>query len=316
MPESSAPLSPKRPNVYAAGPLDRADRLRKDAGWLAEAQADPASRFLPVWRGRHLFEDRPGGTAVAVALPADRAAALVAGGAEVCFLGLRGETAYFGLDLSHLETVDHEPALAGLGDFADLRQIGPLLPRDESAILAQARALAHWHGRHRYCGLCGAPTEPGDGGYVRRCTDAGCGAPHFPRTDPAVIMLVHDGGARCVLGRNPRFPPGMHSTLAGFVEPGESLEDAVAREVEEEVGLKVRDVTYHSSQPWPFPSSLMLGFHARADFADLTIDPEELAEAGWYDRAWLKASPEDESFKLPRADSIARRLIEDWLAGG
>ncbi len=305
-----------RPNVYAAGPLDRADRLRRDADWLAMALSAPDSRFAPVWRGRHLFEERPEGGAAAVFLPADRAGALRAEGAEVCFLGLDGSAAVFGLDLSHLETTDHVPALAGLGDFADLRQIGPLLPAGEGAVLAQARAMAHWHGRHRFCGLCGAATAPGEGGYLRRCTDAGCGAAHFPRTDPAVIMLVHDGGERCVLGRNHRFPPGMHSTLAGFVEPGESLEDAVAREVLEEVGLRVRDVTYNSSQPWPFPSSLMLGFFARADFGDLTIDPDELEGARWYSRAELRASPEDERFKLPRADSIARRLIGDWLTAG
>ena len=141
---------------------------------------------------------------------------------------------------------------------------------------------------------------------------------HFRRTDPAVIMLVHDGGDLCLLGRQPFWPPGMHSTLAGFVEPGESLEEAVAREIHEEVGLKiaVEEVTYHSSQPWPFPSSIMLGFHARCDFGPLDLGPDELESAAWYSREQLRSSPEDESFKLPRRDSIARRLIEDWLEEG
>jgi NAD+ diphosphatase len=141
---------------------------------------------------------------------------------------------------------------------------------------------------------------------------------HFPRTDPAVIMLVHDGAGRCLLGRQPFWPPGMHSTLAGFVEPGESLEEAVAREIWEEVGLKlpVEEVTYHSSQPWPFPSSIMLGFHARAEHGPLDLGADELESAQWYTREELRNSPEDETFKLPRRDSIARRLIEDWLEEG
>ncbi|MDH3792070.1 MAG: NAD(+) diphosphatase, partial [Rhodospirillales bacterium] len=147
------------------------------------------------------------------------------------------------------------------------------------------------------------------------CSAPDCGSQHFPRTDPAVIMLVHDG-ARCVLGRQEIWPPGMHSTLAGFVEPGETLEEAVAREVAEEVGLRFDpgQVFYQSSQPWPFPSSLMLGFHARIEPAELRVNRAEIESAAWFSREDLLNSPEDESFRLPRADSIARRLIEDWLA--
>ena len=150
---------------------------------------------------------------------------------------------------------------------------------------------------------------------MRRCTNETCGAQHFPRTDPAVIMLVHDG-ERVVLGRQKVWPPGMHSVLAGFVEPGESLEDAVRREVAEEVGIALGEVTYHSSQPWPFPSSIMLGFMARATTTELNLATDEIETARWYTRAELRASPENEVFKLPRRDSIARRLVEDWLAEG
>ncbi|WP_235830299.1 NAD(+) diphosphatase [Algihabitans albus] len=282
---------------------------------MAGVLADAASCFVPVWRDRHLFREDGQGAASAIFLPADRAEALLASGAETSFLGLRDGVAHFALDLGHLNTPDHAPALAGLGDFADLRRIGPLLPRDEGAILAHARALVHWHGRHRFCGLCGGATRSEQGGHLRRCQTPDCGALHFPRTDPAVIMLVHDGGDRCVLGRQARFPAGMHSTLAGFVEPGESLEDTVVREVHEEVGLRVRDVAYHSSQPWPFPSSLMLGFYAVADADRLRIDPHELESAAWFSRKELEASPENDSFRLPRTDSIARRLISDWLNG-
>jgi NAD+ diphosphatase len=149
---------------------------------------------------------------------------------------------------------------------------------------------------------------------VRRCADAACNAEHFPRTDPAVIMLVtHEDHA--LLGRQRVWPAGMHSTLAGFVEPGESLEEAVAREVMEEAGVRVVDVRYHSSQPWPFPASIMLGFHARALRRDLAVDAEELETAGWFSRDFLSRAHDPEVFRLPRPDSIARRLIEDWLRG-
>jgi NAD+ diphosphatase len=299
-------------NFYAGVPLDRADRLRGDPDQLAALLANPRSRLVPLWRSQHLIA----GEAEAVWLDHGAVEGLLETGGHTIFLGLREEVAYLAVDLSHLEEPDLGPLAAGRGDFRDLRAVGPLMNREDSAILAYARGLAHWHSRHGFCGVCCAATLSEKGGHQRRCTNADCGAMHFPRTDPAVIMLIHDGGERCLLGRQPTWPPGMHSTLAGFVEPGESLEEAVAREVWEEVGLKVAvaDVTYSSSQPWPFPASIMLGFHARADFAPLQLGPDELESARWYSRAELERSPEDETFKLPRRDSIARRLIEDWLA--
>ncbi|SMF07570.1 NAD+ diphosphatase [Tistlia consotensis] len=310
----------RTPNFYSDLGLDRADRLRSDHDWLAARLAAPSSRFVPLWQTRSLFDPPPapspeaGGEPRAVLLEAAEAEALVARGGERIFLGLDDEErAYFALDVSALDSPDHEPALAGRGSFADLRSFGPLLPRGEGALLAYARAMVWWHDRHRFCGVCGARTESRQGGFQRTCSNPDCGALHFPRTDPAVIMLVHDGGERCVLGRQKVWAPGMHSTLAGFVEPGESLEAAVAREVEEEVGIAVEEVVYHSSQPWPFPSSLMLGFYARTRDRALRVHPTELESARWFDRDFLKASPEDESFKLPRRDSIARRLIVDWL---
>ena len=302
-----------RGNFYSGVGLDRAEHLRRDADWLGERLADLKSRFVPVWRARNLI--RRGADARAAWLDGAAAAPLRPLAAETIFLGRAGETGYFALDLSGLEAPEAEPALAEHGEFQDLRAIGPLLERGEGAILAYARGLVYWHQRHGFCGVCGRPTASTQGGHVRRCTGEACGAEHFPRTDPAVIMLVHDG-ERCVLGRQKFWPDGMHSTLAGFVEPGESLEEAVAREVKEEVGLELDAVAYHSSQPWPFPASLMLGFHATCRHLPLEINVQELAAAAWYTRAELKASPEDESFRLPRRDSIARRLIEDWLAAG
>jgi NAD+ diphosphatase len=185
-------------------------------------------------------------------------------------------------------------------------------PRGEGSLLAYARGLIYWHGRHRFCGVCGSPTLAFEGGHVRRCTNPACGSSHFPRTDPAVIMLVTDGD-RALVGRQAVWPKGMHSTLAGFVEPGESLEAAVAREVFEEAGIEVDQVRYHSSQPWPFPCSIMLGFYARARTTEIKLDQLELEDARWVERDWLLAHQDDEDFRLPRLDSIARRLIEDWL---
>lgn len=224
--------------------------------------------------------------------------------------GLPGERYFLGV------LADDTPVFAvradqdsGASRWADLREIGASLGDRDAGLLTTAVALARWHDRHHHCPLCGAPTSVVQGGWVRKCpTD---GSEHFPRTDPAVIMLIHDGGDRCVLGRQAVWPAGRFSILAGFVEPGESSEAAVAREVDEEVGLAVADVTYVGSQPWPFPASLMLGYTARA-VGDLTIvrRDAELAEAGWFSRADILAG---NVVALPPPVSIAHRIITDWL---
>ena len=307
----------RRPNFYSGVGLDRVDHLRGDEAWLSAQIGNPETRFVAVWHSRNLVAAdgiARCGAARPVWLQGAAAVALLERVENLTFLGLNEQRAYVAFDLSHLETPEDEPAIAGRGEFQDLRAIGPIMARQEGALLAYARGLMHWHRRHRFCGTCGSETESRRGGHLRACLDAACGLQHFPRTDPAVIMLVHDG-ERCVLGRQKIWPPGMHSTLAGFVEPGESLEEAVAREIEEEVGLKLdlAEIAYQSSQPWPFPSSIMLGFHARAKAAALKPNLEEIESAAWYTRDQLRNSPEDESFRLPRRDSIAWRLIEDWL---
>jgi len=306
------PAEPRR-NFYAGVTVDRMSHLRRDAEWIARRLADPATRILPVWRLQNLVI--AGSAPSAAWLSPERAATLLTEVREIVFLGDRESVAHFAVEVSHLDDPAPVVGLAEAATFTDLRAVGPLMEHEQGALLAYARGLMHWHARHRFCGVCGNPTESSEAGHVRRCTNAACGATHFPRTDPAVIMLVHDG-ERVLLGRQKVWPPGMHSVLAGFVEPGESLEDAVRREVAEEVGIPVTDVRYHSSQPWPFPSSIMLGFTARAAATDLTIAQDEIETARWYTRAELRASPENEVFRLPRRDSIARRLVEDWLAGG
>lgn len=299
-----------RANVYTGSPLDRANERRDDADWIAEAFASPESLFAPVWRARNLMRGVTFGRPQAVLLDGTAAVALREAAVHWAFLGLQDGRAVFALDIS----THNEPAvLLGTAEagFTDLRAVAGALPNPEASMLAHARGLMHWRTRHRFCGICGATCEPRSAGNAMACV--GCKAQHFPRTDPAVIMLVHDNG-RALLGHSTRFPNStMYSTLAGFVEPGESLEEAVAREVFEESGVRCAEVQYHSSQPWPFPGSIMLGFYARALTTEITIDPAEIADARWFSRDDMRRCDEL-GFSLPRADSIARRLIEDWIA--
>ncbi|MCS6878234.1 MAG: NAD(+) diphosphatase [Geminicoccaceae bacterium] len=290
------------PHVYTTIGLERAADRRRDGAWLARRRRDPESLVVALGGLRVLIADRPQG-------PDPFALDLRALGGEIpeeaIFLGLLDGRAVFALDLGdEVPGAEVRPV--------ELRALAPLLPARELGLLAYARALLHWAGMQRFCGRCGSTLRVAEAGHLRRCP--GCAAEFFPRTDPAVIVLV-TAGEHCVLGRSPRFPPGVYSTLAGFVEPGESLEAAVAREIREEVGLELEELVYRSSQPWPFPQSLMLGFRARARFSPLRIDADELEDARWFHRRELL----DEGrrpVRLPAADSIARYLIEEWLFEG
>jgi len=296
------PIHPYEPLAFAACPLDRVDAMRRDSAWVEARRAEPQSRFVAVWRGKMFIFGMAEQAPEAVYLDG----ALLSPGMRAwpwALLGLFGEQAYFAIDASG----EDEPGLPGTPE--DLfRTAHRLKPRD-AAILAHARGLMHWRARHRFCGVCGAACTPHNAGHVMHCE--GCGTHHFPRTDPAVIMLVTHG-ERVLLGQPSRIRDRrVFTTLAGFVEPGESLEEAVAREVFEEAGIHVADVRYRSSQPWPFPASIMLGFSAEAVTTEITIDTHELVEAAWFSRAELR---EPCGFVLPPAVSIARRLIDDWLA--
>ena len=187
--------------------------------------------------------------------------------------------------------------------------------RRPAALLAYARGLVHWNQTHRFCGACGSPTASARAGHMRRCENAECGRMHFPRTDPAVIMLVIDGD-RCLLARRRIWQVGRRSTVAGFVEPGETLEDAVRREVKEEVGITVGRAEYQGSQPWPFPASLMMGYRAWAEDTDITVDGDEISEADWYRREDLVTGLADGTLTLPPVDSISRWLIDCWRDEG
>jgi NAD+ diphosphatase len=300
---------------YTQGPLDRAEPLRRDAAWQRERLADPESRIFPVWRSRSLIAG--GETPAAVALPPTET--LLSGAGVLVFLGIDGcGRACFAADGSDLAETETQ-AIADGAKFMELRRVGAILDRGEGSVLAYARGLLHWHQRHRFCGACGAATESRDGGHLRACVDPGCGAHHFPRTDPAVIMLITRGtgdAGECLLARQARWPKGMMSTLAGFVEPGESLEEAVMREVEEATGIRIAYPSYRGSQPWPFPASLMLGFRGQAGHdAVLRVNPAELEDARWFGRAEIRGRREI-GLVLPGRDSIARRLIEEWVTEG
>ncbi|HEY8612455.1 MAG TPA: NAD(+) diphosphatase [Roseomonas sp.] len=302
-----------RPNAYTGSPLDRVSDRRDDADFVAAALAARESLITPVWRSKSLLRGLEAGAPEAVLLTREAAEAVLMAGGPWALLGLRDGTPVFAVDCSAAE--DPLPLLpGGYGEFHDLRAVAGLLPPGEASLLAHARGLMHWRTRHRFCGVCGQPCEPRSAGNAMACTN--CSAQHFPRTDPAVIMLViarDEDGERCLLGHSTRFPnTTMYSTLAGFVEPGESLEEAVRREVLEETGVRVGIAQYHSSQPWPFPASIMLGFHAQALSRDIVVDPAELRDARWFTRDEIR-NHQSAGFSLPRVDSIARRLIEDWL---
>ena len=314
------PIQPSRPNAYTGSPLDRVSMRRGDEAWVEGLRADPASLVAPMWRGRSLIAEQDGAPR-AMLVSGEAASACHAAASAWALLGLRAGVAVFAVELAPPGSpepeagIDPLAGLAGLagGTLQELRRVAGALPADEASILAHARGLMHWRSRHRFCGLCGAECAPHSAGNVVACTR--CGTHHFPRTDPAVIMLVTRGD-RALLGHSQRFPRAtMYSTLAGFVEPGESLEEAVRREVLEESGVSVGAVLYHSSQPWPFPASIMLGFYGEGLSEDIVIDPAELRDARWFTRAQMR-DPEAHGFALPNADSIARRLVDDWLAAG
>ena len=285
-------------NVFAGAFVDRIGERRKDGEWLENAAASPRSRFVPVWGERCLFGGDPPG---AILLERQQVAEFIDD--ELIFLGIfRGQPA-FAVTVS-----GDEPPFPELGSFEDLRFLGTVLPPDEANLAAHARALVLWHASQVFCGVCGSPARPEAGGNSRTCTNDDCGRHVFPRVDPAIIVLVSNGD-RCLLGRQASWPEARYSTIAGFVEPGESLEDAVRREVYEETNVHVGDVRYHSSQPWPFPSALMLGFFAEANSSDINLNDGELEDARWFTRDDLRS----EFPKLPFRISIARRLVDHWL---
>ncbi len=285
--------------------VDRATARRRDTEWLAKAWADPQTRVLVIQDGRALVRSGPGPEElvfVPSAQAPDGVRFLLGIGAD--------ETVYFGV-AGPLPSAGAGPDVPPGARPISLREAGPQLSDRDVGLMTHAVGLANWHAVHRHCPRCGAVTEPEQAGHSRRCPVDG--SEHFPRLDPAVIMLVTDPDDRCLLARNAQWPERRVSILAGFVEPGESAEQAVAREVLEETGISVAGARYVGSQPWPMPHSLMLGFRARATGSlEITVDSEEIAEAHWFRRDELRASVASGEIRLPPPVSIAHRIIESW----
>ena len=301
---SPAGLSPLGSLALARGTVDRVTARRLDKDWLDAAWKDPRTRVLPVSDGQALVREDGEHIELVFVSPQQSPP-----GTRFLLGQDTDGTVYFGVST----VAPAEPVADGVR-LASLREVGALLPDRDAGLFTHAVALANWHDTHTHCPLDGAVTVPDPGGHSTRCPVDG--SEHFPRTDPAVIMLVTDPDDRCLLARNAAWPGRRVSILAGFVEPGESAEQAVVREVAEETGIVVTSVRYLGSQPWPMPRSLMLGFRAEAPPGQvITVDHEELAEAHWFSREELLAAIQARELALPPSVSIARHIIEDWYGG-
>ncbi len=291
-------------HIFSGNPMDRGEALRRDEAWIAKAADRFDACFLPFNRLNVLLRGRELAWLNTAELePLEPTLPPV-------FLGMLGDSPHFAVN------IDRTDELPDGCQLVDCRTAAMQMALDETGIVAQARAQLDWHRRHRFCSVCGEESHMQRGGQVRICPS--CDANHFPRTDPVAIMLVVDGD-RCLLGqpKGPLVKTGMYSALAGFIDQGESIEEAVRREVMEEAGLKVGDVRYHSSQPWPFPSSLMIGCHAQATSTDINMDTEEMHDVRWVDREEMTRAMNGEpaSIKAPGPIAIAHHLIASWLSG-
>jgi NAD+ diphosphatase len=300
------------PITFAGSGLDRASEERRRRGWIDARLEEEATRYLPLWRLQLLVKE---GAQRSLAWARRELLDGIEPRPEPILLGVGDDVAHFAIDVSPLDDPAEELGVAGAARFEELRSIALQLPAAESSIAAQARSLVDWHARHRFCPVCGESTRIALGGAMRICKD--CQAEHFPRTDPVAIAVVARGD-RCLLGRSRGWPPGMFSALAGFVEQGETIEEAVRREVKEESSIEIGAVRYVRSQPWPFPSSLMIGCIAEAESEAIEIDSVEIEAARWFDRATVESALAGSSDELsvPPAMSLAHHLLRAWVAEG
>jgi len=300
-------------HIFAGNPLDRGERERRDEKWIKDQISNPTSKFLPIWESRVLVSSqeplRLGW------LDSDQLANAKFDSAPF-LLGMLNDSTYFTIDMS--KSTQSAESIEKLTDykFEDSRTAAEALELEDTGILAQARAQINWHNRHGFCSVCGNETSVKRGGQKRECTK--CEAEHFPRVDPVIIMVVHDQD-HCLLGqsRGRLAATNRYSALAGFVDQAESIEEAVSREVMEEAGIRVKNVTYHSSQPWPFPSSLMIGCHAEADTTEIFMDTEEMTDVKWFSRQEVLAAlaGENSNLLIPGRIAIAHHLIRSWAQG-
>jgi NAD+ diphosphatase len=305
------------PHIFSGNPLDRGETQRRDEEWISKTAQDPNSRFLPMWGPKVLITEHSDHSVHGLGWLTMQDLKQAGINSTVMLLGMLDGTAYYAVDLSQQETAGEQ--LQGLNGyyFEDARNAAEqLLTGPDAGILAQGRAQINWHNRHGFCSVCGHETDVQRGGQKRVCP--ACKAEHFPRVDPVIICLVTDG-EQCLLGQSRGRLARMnrYSALAGFVDQGESIEEAVAREIMEEAGLQVRNVRYHSSQPWPFPSSLMMGCHAEAATTEINMDPEEMTDVKWFGRQEVlqALAGENENLLLPGPVAIAHHLIKTWANG-
>jgi len=300
------------PILFSGSPIDRADHQRRDAAWIGELLERDDSRFVALWRLNVLVAQTPDAS---VAWATNVVRESMNQDVKEIFLGLWDDVAYFAVDISSLENPAETLGATGVAKFEDIRAAAARLPYEQAAIIAHARSRVDWHARHTYCPACGGKTTPRGGGANRTCQS--CDTEHFPRTDPVAIAVVTHGD-RCLLGRQRGWPGNMYSALAGFIESGETLEEAVRREIAEESGVPVGEVRYIASQPWPFPSSLMIGCRAEALDDKISIDSFELEDANWFERDRVRRALEGDSASanliVPPPMAIANFLLRTWIA--
>jgi len=300
---------------YASSEINRHGDYRNDENFLKKIMMDPRTKFIPVYNGKNLFKGFDQNIN-AIKFDYSLLKKLLPNGiSDPIFLGSANKFYYVGFELNDQNSEAKKWIEENDIIIDDLRKYGPTLNDIDGSFLALTNGMNFWQKTHKFCGVCGYKNSSKEGGFVRVCSNIKCGKSHFPRTDPAIITLISHK-EKVLLGRSARFPEGMYSTLAGFVEPGESLEQALEREVLEEVGVKVKNIKYFHSQPWPFPASLMLGFFAEAESTELDIDYKEIEDAHWFSLEELKSLKHPSiknGFKLPRIDSIARRLVDTWI---
>ena len=300
---------------YASSAINRHGNYRNNKTLLNKIIIEKDTKFIPFYNGKNLFLEINKKITPVIFNKIQLDKFFPNGIEDTIFLGVAHTLNYMGVDLS----LPNQKFECWLKEnqiiIDDLRKYGPIIKDIEASFLALSNGMFFWHNTHKFCGSCGFQNFSTEGGFVMKCSNDKCGKSHFPRTDPAIITLISFQD-KVLLGRSPRFPETMYSTLAGFVEPGESLEQALEREVFEEVGVKVKNIKYFNSQPWPFPASLMLGFFAEAVNKEMTIDYNEIEDAHWFSIDELKSLEHpliSGGFKLPRVDSIARRLVDTWI---
>ena len=303
---------------YTGNPLNRASEKRLDTAWIAAKRNDPTSLIFPLWRlNPFLLGSKRSRPPVELGLlRPEEVDGLAPDDAPCIFLGLDGDRAHFALDVSEASERTTDELLGQRGYFCEARTASQMVSYEAAALIAQAKAMIDWHQRHGFCPRCGSPTKIMDAGYRRLCGE--CNSEHFPRVDPVVIMLAINNDA-CLVGRGKQFPNGMFSALAGFVEPGETIEEAVRRELLEEASVKVSDVTYYATQPWPFPSSLMIGCFAKAASREAKADDIEIAEVRWIEREvaheLIVTGRQVDGVRVPPSIAIAHHLIKAFALG-